>query len=367
MKKTKKCFVLAIFAAVFSADQALAQSTDNLTIRGVVDSYYAYDFSDPDDNLRPGFFYNHNRHNEFSLNLALIHLSYEGERARGQLGLMAGTYAEYNYAAELPMLRSVYEAWAGFQLAENVWWDAGVFPSHIGWEAAISLDNPTLTRSIASANSPFYLAGTRLYWQANSQWTIGLVLANGWQNISETPDNDAKGGGTQVTWSPSDQLTLNSSTWFSDEFPQDDSRLRLFHDFYAIVSPTQDLTIILGFDIGAQKSSEGAESNWDLWFGGALITRFAFNERVAAAARIEYFSDPDQVIIGLDREKGLETFGASANVDVLVADPVMFRLEARALRADEDIFLLDGDPSELNLAATASLAISFDASVPMTR
>jgi hypothetical protein len=356
---------LSICASLAPADVAAeppeTSTPEVVTASAFLDTYYAYEFGNPADNLRPGFLFNHNRHNEFTINMALLGLGYEGSVVRAKLSLMAGTYAQYNYAAELPMLRSIFEARAGIRLAENLWWDAGVFPSHLGWESAISIVNPTLTRSLASANSPFYLAGTKLYWQPSEQWTLGLVLANGWQNIQETPGNGSKGGGTQVTWSPSEVLSLNSSTWISNEFPGTDPRLRLFHDFYAAIRPLGSLSFLLGFDIGAQQTADDVDRPWDVWWTTALITRLELSESLASALRLEYYSDPNEVIIEIDGDPSLRTVAASLNFDVRPAGPLLLRLEGRALRATEEVFTLGGEPSRFNVAVTASMAIAFDA------
>jgi hypothetical protein len=35
-----------------------------LSILGYVETYYSYDFGEPDNHVRPGFIYSHNKHNE---------------------------------------------------------------------------------------------------------------------------------------------------------------------------------------------------------------------------------------------------------------------------------------------------------------
>ncbi|MGB4970878.1 MAG: outer membrane beta-barrel protein, partial [Saprospiraceae bacterium] len=47
-------------------------SKSNLSFSGYAEVYYSYDFNKPADHNRPAFFYSHNRHNEFNLNLGYI-------------------------------------------------------------------------------------------------------------------------------------------------------------------------------------------------------------------------------------------------------------------------------------------------------
>lgn len=332
-----------------------------LSVEGFVDAYYSYDFGDPNDNVKPLLF-NYNRHNEFSINVAMLSVGYEQDRVRGRIGLMAGTYSEYNYAAELPQVRPIYEAWGGYELFENVWWDAGLFPSHIGWESVHSTSNITLTRSLAAANSPFFLAGTRLYWTPSDTLTLGLTLANGWQNVAET--NDSKGIGTQVTWSPSDVFTLNSSTWVSDEIAAG-SRLRLFHDLYGVVNLGR-ASFIAGLDTGMQRTPDGAEKEWDIWWTAAALARVNLTNVVATGARVEYFHDPGQVIIVTGNPNGIRTLGASLNLDFALAESAVFRLEGRMFRDARELYMLGKNPSQTNIAATAALTLAFDHLLDLT-
>ena len=142
-------------ATVFMSTVALAQdslSTSNpLTFSGYIETYYTYDFNKPVDNNRPGFIYSHNRHNEFNANLGFVKASYNAEKVRANLALAAGTYMNANYAAEPGVLKNIYEANAGFKIGKkNLWLDAGIFSSHIGFESAIGKDNSISTSALPS-------------------------------------------------------------------------------------------------------------------------------------------------------------------------------------------------------------------------
>ena len=83
-------------AALLVPCTARAQVTDSLSggilrFMGYVDAYHAYDFGHSQDDNRPPFLYQYNRHNETDLNLGLLHLTFEKPRVRSAFGLMAGT------------------------------------------------------------------------------------------------------------------------------------------------------------------------------------------------------------------------------------------------------------------------------------
>ena len=133
-------FFIALFSLITSASFAQADSSKaSLTFSGYAEVYYSYDFGNPGNHERPSFFYNFNRHNEANLNLGFINANYTAKNVRANLGLMAGTYAQYSLSAEQPLLRNLWQANIGVKLSgkENLWLDAGVFPSHIGFESAV--------------------------------------------------------------------------------------------------------------------------------------------------------------------------------------------------------------------------------------
>ena len=124
---------LLLFPALGLAFASNAQQLDSaITLSAYAEAYYSYDLAQPDDHLRPGFFYSYNRHNEVNLNMGMIKLAYAKNNVRGNFALMAGTYAQYNLAAEPELLRSGFEANAGVKLSKskNLWLDAGIMPMH---------------------------------------------------------------------------------------------------------------------------------------------------------------------------------------------------------------------------------------------
>lgn len=182
----KKFVTVALACMLCTSLLAQTDSTTNFTVSGYVEAYYSHDFNQPVTNDRPSFIYSHNRHNEFNINLGFIKAAYASERVRGNLALMAGTYANANLAAEPATLRNIYEANARIKLSKtkNVWLDAGVFASHIGFESAISKDCWTLTRSLMAENSPYYETGVKIgYTSDNGKWFLSGLVLNGWQQI----------------------------------------------------------------------------------------------------------------------------------------------------------------------------------------
>ena len=335
--------------------------TNHLKISGYVDVYYSYDFGNPSDHNRPGFMYAYNRHNEVSLHLGLIKASYETGRARANLALMAGTYANANLAAEPGVLKNIYEANVGVKISKtkNLWVDAGIFPSHIGFESAIGKDCWNLTRSIMAENSPYFETGAKIsYTSDNEKWFVSALVLNGWQRIQRVDGNNTPAFGYQLTYKPNSKITLNSSSFIGNDLPDSAREMRYFHDFYAQYQFHEKFGLIVGFDIGAQQESKG-NSDYNIWYAPVLIAKYSPSDKISIAARGEYYSDENGVIIVTGTPNGFKTYGYSLNFDYNILENLVWRIEGRALSSKDKIFILDNQPGTQNYFVTTALAITF--------
>ncbi|WP_395053241.1 outer membrane beta-barrel protein, partial [Flavobacterium sp.] len=130
------------------------------------------------------------------------------------------------------------------------------------------------------------------------------------------------------------------------------------HNFYGQFKVTEKTSLTTGFDIGSQQSANKSEK-YDTWFSPVLILQHKPTNKIQLAARGEYYSDEKGVIIASETPNGFKTYGFSANFDYLIADNVMFRIEARNLNSKDEVFLKDGNTTNRNTFLTTSLAISF--------
>jgi hypothetical protein len=359
---TMKKIITALIIFV-SLNQLLAQDSSkaSLSLSGYVEAYYQYDFKKPPNNNRPGFIYSHNRHNEFNLNLGFLKVSYNAERARAYLALAAGTYMNANYAAEPGVFKNIYEANAGVKLSKkkNLWLDAGVFASHIGFESAISKDCWTLTRGILADNSPYYEAGAKItYTTDDGKWLVSGLALNGWQRIKRVDGNSLMSWGTQVQFKPTDKLLLNYSTFIGTDKPDSARMLRIFHNFYGIFNLTDKFGLTLGLDIGTEEKTPDGK-NVNTWYTPVGLLKYSFNDKWAIAGRVEHYNDKNGVIISTGTPNGFQTTGYSLNIDHSPAKNVLVRLEARRFDCKDKIFIKENSASDNNTFVTGSIAVNF--------
>jgi len=341
---------------------AQTDTTKNLLrISGYIETYYTYDFSNPSDHKRPGFVYSHNRHNEVNLNLGFLKAGYEKNGLRSNLALMTGSYANANLGAEPGGLKSIFEANAGLKISKrkNLWIDAGIFASHIGFESAIGKDCWNLTRSILADNSPYFESGAKIsYTSNNEKWFVSGLILNGWQRIQRVNGNSIPAFGHQLTYKPNLKVTLNSSSFVGSDSPDSTRQMRYFHNFYAQIQLHEKLGVIAGFDIGAQQKSKGS-SDYNTWYSPVLIARYLLTDKIVIAARGEYYSDANSVIIGTGTPNGFQTYGYSLNFDFNIRENAVWRIEGRGFSSHDKIFTLDNIPSTQSYFVTTALAISF--------
>lgn len=345
---------------LFAQTDSLWQKKASLTLTGFADVFYVNDFNRPQSPSRQTFLFNHNRHNEFNLNLGLIHARVQHSKYRANFGWQTGTYANDNYAAEPGLLKNIYEANIGLALNESnsLWIDAGIMPSHIGFESALSIDNLTLTRSLVAENSPYYLTGAKLTWQASDQWELAAMAVNGWQRIQRLEGNSLMSWGTQVIFRPTEKTTLNWSTFIGTDTPDEDRRMRYFNNMYGQFQLSQKWNLLAGFDLGIEQDATSS-SSYDLWLGPVLIGQYKINNKWAMAFRAEYYQDKNGVIISTGTANGFQTTGFSLNLDYTPIPSLIWRLEGRLLRSMDDIFEKDLLLTDRNFIIGTSLALKF--------
>jgi len=359
--KIKSFLLLTLVMANHTVLAQEEEKSSPFTINGYLESYYLFDFNKPKDNTRPVFVYSYNRHNEVNVNLGYIKVGYNTDNVRANLALMAGTYANANLAAEPGVLKNIYEANAGVKLSgkKNLWIDAGIFPSHIGFESAHGPSCWTLTRSILADNSPYYEAGAKVsYTTNNEKWFLSLLLLNGWQRIQRVEGNSIPSFGTQITFTPNNSVTLNSSTFIGTDKPDSARLMRYFHNFYGIFQLSEFASLTVGFDYGVEQKDP--ESNaLNTWFSPVIIARFKLNDKTNLAIRGEYYDDKKEVMVVTGTPNGFRTTGVSANLDYNISAQALWRIELRNFNSRDDIFMRGDNNTDNNTIITTSLAISF--------
>lgn len=355
----KPALILSVLLMTFHTFAQQDSTKNSLLISVFLETYYAYDFGNPADHNRPSFVYSYNRHNEVNLNLGFIKTAYSNEHTRANLAFMAGTYSNVNLASEPGVLKNIFEANAGVKLSKNrnIWVDAGIFASHIGFESAIGKDCWNVSRSILADNSPYYESGIKFSSASkNEKWFLSVLFLNGWQRIYRTNSNNTPAFGHQITYKPDSYITINSSSFIGNVFPDSIRKMRYFHNFYGQFQLSDKFGLITGFDYGMQQKFKGSEGYY-IWHSPVLIVRYLFSEKINVAARSEYYTDPYGVMIETGTKNGFQTYGYSLNLDYQFSKNALWRIEGRCFTSKDKIFTINKQPSRYNCFILTTLSV----------
>ncbi|MCS7005507.1 MAG: porin [Cytophagales bacterium] len=351
----KKYYLIFIFLQVHSL---IFAQKDTLIFSAYLETYYTYDFGKNSE--KPSYFCSYHRNNEINLNIGFLKVQYQSERTRTNFAFMAGTYSNTNLANEPGVLKNIFEANIGWKIAKQreIWLDAGVFPSHIGFESAIGKDCWNLTRSILADNSPYFESGIRIsYTNPQNNWFFAGLLLNGWQQIQRRDHIRTPAWGHQIVFTQSDYLLLNSSSFIGEVRSDSIKTIRFFHNFYGQLLLSKKANFTIGFDIGLQQKPT---KNWIVWYSPVVIAQYKLHDRAKIALRGEYYRDKHQNIIQVPSIEGFSTFSYSLNYDYWLAPKILWRLEGRGFEGHEAIFKsYQNSFSKRAFWITTSLAISF--------
>lgn len=332
--------LLAFAFLVLISDYCFSQSdsTAKFNLSGYLETYFSFDFLKPAATPKPDFNYNYKNHNQVSVNLAFVKANYTSNNFRSNLALMVGDYAKYNLSSEPSWAKPLFEANIGYKpfKQQNIWIDAGVMPSHIGFESAIGGDCYNVTRSILAENSPYYESGIKIsYTDPKQNLYIAFLVLNGWQKIEIPSSNFTPSVGVQINYKAAKNLTLNYSNFIGSINLDPIKALRTFHNLYAIYDATEHSSFIFGFDIGTQKSKQ---TNTAIWYTPVFISKIKLNSKHTIAGRVEYYHDKNEIIIPTATLNGYQTFGASLNYDYQISPKMLWRAEFKRYSSKDRVF-----------------------------
>jgi len=352
------------YSVLLAQKDSLVTRQVTLNMTGFFDFYYAYDFNQPQSASRQPFLSNYNRHNQINLNLGFIKFDLEHAKYRAKLAVQTGTYAQDNYAAEAGAWKNILEANVGISLNKqnNLWLEAGVLPSFIGFETAIAPDNWTLTRSILAENTPYFVTGAKLTYDPNERWEFAALILNGWQRIQSLKGNTMPSLGTQVMFKPRENAIFNWSTFWGSDDPDAIRRMRYFNNFYGQFKVNKRIALLVGMDVGFQQTQKNS-TRYNYWISPILIGQFTLAENWKTSVRAEYYGDPSGVIIHAIAPNGFQTTGVSLNLDYTPTASMLCRVEGRWLKSKDRIFERNNSLSNTNFILAASVSVKFSTTI----
>ena len=294
------------------------------------------------------------RANELTVNLAALTFTLPPAPVGLTLGLQVGTGADVLYSGEVtapgtsPSLwRFVREASVSWKPLPKLLLQAGIYPSHLGLESAVSRDDWTYTRSWSGEFSPYYQAGVKAAFQFNDEWSAQAHVCNGWNIVGDV--NDGKSVGTQVAYTRG-KLSVSLNTLLGPERAQDNRDLRGILDL-VVQAPLGDrFSLQASADLAGEQQPDGPSKTWR---AAQLSLRALLAGSTALIVRGEVFDDPDGGISGA----GQTLAEATATLELHPADALLVKVEGRYDRSTARVFTrFDGKTDTQLLLALGAVA-----------
>ncbi len=155
---------------------------------------------------------------------------------------------------------------------------------------------------------------------------------------------------------------LNSSTFFGRE-----GTSRYFHNFYGVFDLMDQVTIMAAFDIGWQQqlNANGERDGYKTWYNPNLIVRLKPTEKFSIAGRLEYYHDPNNLVIAVtelgdgNTVMSFQTFSPSMNLDYFPLPSVALRLEGKLYASKNAVFIRKDEATKTSGLVATSLAFKF--------
>jgi len=344
MKNTILALLLSAVAATANA-QAVA-------VHGWIDGDYAWNYRHPDPGLDffSGVGTTAHRADQFALNVAALEFVRDPKPFGFHVVLVGGDSADVVHASEphphRHPVRNVYQASIAYTapVGHGLALEAGVYPSHIGFEGFFSKDNWNYTRSWLAELSPYYQSGIKASYAWSDRWSGQLHVLRGWQLVGD--NNSAPSFGTQVAYG-GPRLSASFNTFVGPELAHDDTHLRKFGDLVATWKATPKLSLGASLDRGRQDYGGDLAANW---LGLATYGHYAFNDRHAVGLRAERFRDPDAGISGIAQT----LTEATLTYELRPTPHLIVKLEARRDRSTAAVF--NGSNNQTLAIASAVIA-----------
>ena len=263
----------------------------DLSITGLVDTYYTRNANDPGDGTNTLYYTNPNARG-FGLNQVKLEFDASGDgpigfRSDVWFGSGARLFREGLEPGPLADVLYLQQAYGYYQFDGGAQVDVGLFGTIAGLEVAESHLNWNYTRGLLWAwNEPFSHLGAKVSFPVRDDFTGTLMLVNGFDNAFD--QNSGKTYGVQGSWAPHDGFNT-TVTWIQgpENAGTNDGWLNdLSWNFYLGINEHVEAMANMDY-ISNTDPFEMTGTSWGI---GAYL-RVHINDHLRIAERFEFMRD----------------------------------------------------------------------------
>ena len=285
-----------------AAPPAPTWSVGPMDISGLIDGYYSYNFNTPSaaNNGQANDLYNFNdKTDQFNLSEARLTLNHDPDPVGAHIDIVYGRVNTLinsvpSNTTSADQLNYIEQAFLSVKpaKAKGFEMDFGKFVTSAGAEVIEAKDNWNYSRSILFAWAiPYWHFGARTSMPITKTDTIGVQVANGWNNISKT-----NGG---VTIGATNAWVTPKASWYLNYYggPENATTTKGYRHLFdstLLLTPTAKFSAYINYDYGQNRDALVAQGDTKLnhWQGVAGAAKIQATGTQAFAGRFEYFSDP---------------------------------------------------------------------------
>jgi hypothetical protein len=272
-----------------------------IDITGLIDGYYSFNNNHPASGTTTLRNFEV-KANQFSLNMTKLSLSHTPDPIGFTLDLGWGRAWQIFHATDptgtniIQYIPQAYvsvkpENWGGFQF------DFGKFYTSAGAELTENNLTWSYGRGYLYTNGPYYHFGARATKPLHKNFSVGLQLVNGWNNVED--NNSGKTIGITTA------LTTSKVSWYNNFYTGPEKNgtnegKRHFYDTVLNLNPHPRTNFYVNFDYGKESKVFGTRDAE--WVAIGLAGKFQTTEHTALAFRYENYNDKDGFITGTDQK-----------------------------------------------------------------
>jgi len=344
------------------APQAGEESERAFKFTAAADALYSWNANHPQSGLNQLHNFDMNA-DAWSLVSASFGVEREGERFNFRFD---SGYGEMNKAMAVGDAwhgpnQYILQAYVGFKPFEGREFkvEAGKFATPTGGELPETFNNFNTTRSLLYVlGIPYYHFGMRATTPVSSEWTAGVYVVNGWNNVVE--NNWGTTFGATAHWKGKSQ-TLNAAYFGGSENPATNqsshSLVDLVYGFTAKKWWNNYTEFVWGGQgrmLGIAAPVSNAPVRY-ISYGFAHASRFNISRNLSLSPRVSWFMDRDGAATGMP-QRLMEMTGT---FEYRVSKWMLARAEMRRDLSNRDFFDAGSHPSSSKTQDTALLGLTF--------
>jgi hypothetical protein len=301
-----KKFLTLLLLLLLGSTLLIAQTKDTtappanpLTITGLVDVNYNYNFNNPLSRTN-GYRNFDVDENSFNINEARITfqkaaspVGFRVDLAYGQTMDLVNSDASLGSQKSLKNIEQAYLT-AVIPIGSGLTVNAGKMSTHMGAEVIETLGNINYSRSLLFTYAvPYFHNGLCASYTFSPQFSSTLYLYNGWNTVVD--NNTDKTLGAELTWTPDSVFNFIENFIGGAEEPNATAKRYVFDSIFNLQA-TDDLFVTLDADYGQESVTP---AGFAIWKGAALTAKYTLSGVSAISARGEYYYDQSGFTTGI--------------------------------------------------------------------